>query len=178
MPAPRRRVSPRSIRRRAISITKPCPDSTPKSDSASLPSLAESFVGTERFLVQRRIGAGAFGVVYEAFDRQEKATVALKVLRFGEADALYRFKKGFRSLADLRHPNLVEFYELHHQNGYWFFSMEMIAALRLPRGLVARRRAAFLRPRPAQSACSSPAACTRCTKAGGCTATSSRPTCW
>lgn len=93
----------------------------------SLPSLAESFVGTERFLVQRRVGAGAFGVVYEAFDRHERAPVALKVLRFGEADALYRFKKGFRSLADLRHPNLVEFYELHHQDGYWFFSMELIA---------------------------------------------------
>ena len=65
-----------------------------------MPSLAESFVGTERFLVQRRVGAGAFGVVYEAFDRHERAPVALKVLRFGEADALYRFKKGFRSLAD------------------------------------------------------------------------------
>jgi len=122
----------RFIREKAISITKPLPD-TPvipaPSDSGALPSLAESFVGTERFLVQRRIGAGAFGVVYEAFDRHERAAVALKVLRFGEADALYRFKKGFRSLADLRHPNLVEFYELHNQGGYWFFSMEMIPGL-------------------------------------------------
>ena len=79
--------------------------------------------------MQRRIGAGAFGVVYEAYDRHERAPVALKVLRFGEADALYRFKKGFRSLADLRHPNLVEFYQLHHQDGYWFFSMELIDGL-------------------------------------------------
>jgi serine/threonine protein kinase/tetratricopeptide (TPR) repeat protein len=103
------------------------PGSSPKSDGGSLPTLAESFVGTERFLVQRRVGAGAFGVVYEAFDRHERATVALKVLRFGEADSLYRFKKGFRSLADLRHPNLIELYELHNHSGYWFFSMEMIA---------------------------------------------------
>lgn len=116
----------RLLRETAISITKPLREGSPKSDSGSLPSLAESFVGTERFLVQRRIGAGAFGVVYEAFDRHERAAVALKVLRFGEADALYRFKKGFRSLADLRHPNLVEFYELHNQGGYWFFSMELI----------------------------------------------------
>ena len=65
---------------------------------------ADHFVGTDRFLVQRRLGAGAFGVVYEAYDRQERSVVALKVLRVGEADSLYRFKKGFRSLADIRHP--------------------------------------------------------------------------
>lgn len=93
---------------------------------ATTQQTAEDFVGNERFLVQRRLGAGAFGVVYEAFDRLENAHVALKVLRFSEADALYRFKKGFRSLADIRHPNLVSFYELFTEGGLWFFSMEMV----------------------------------------------------
>ena len=65
-------------------------------------------------------------MVYEAFDRQENSLVALKVLRFAEADALYRFKKGFRSLADIRHPNLVSFYELFTEGGLWFFSMELV----------------------------------------------------
>ena len=87
---------------------------------------AEDFTGTDRFLVQRRLGAGAFGVVYEAYDRQEGSLVALKVLRFAEADALYRFKKGFRALADIRHPNLVSFYELTSEDGLWFFSMELV----------------------------------------------------
>ncbi len=77
-------------------------------------------------MVQRRLGAGAFGVVYEAFDRREQSPVALKVLRFAEADALYRFKKGFRSLADIRHPNLVSFYELLAEDGLWLFSMELV----------------------------------------------------
>ncbi|MEM6792880.1 MAG: protein kinase, partial [Acidobacteriota bacterium] len=76
--------------------------------------------------MQKRLGSGAFGVVYEAYDRQEQALVALKVLRLGEADALYRFKRGFRSLADIRHPNLVSFYELMNHEDMWFFSMELI----------------------------------------------------
>ncbi len=100
--------------------------SQPGSRSAAPDQGAEDFAGTDRFLVQRRLGAGAFGVVYEAFDRQEQSLVALKVLRFAEADALYRFKKGFRSLADIRHPNLVSFYELLSQEGLWYFSMELV----------------------------------------------------
>ncbi|MEM8996004.1 MAG: protein kinase, partial [Acidobacteriota bacterium] len=126
----------RGERRRAI----PPVDATPNgTDSASSPggrSLnADHFVGTDRFLVQRRLGAGAFGVVYEAYDRREQALVALKVLRQAEADALYRFKKGFRSLADLRHPNLVSFYELMNHGGMWFFSMELIPGRELTEAL-------------------------------------------
>ncbi len=87
---------------------------------------AEDFTGTGRFLVQKRLGAGAFGVVYEVYDRREQSHVALKVLRTSEADALYRFKKDFRSLADIRHPNLVSFHELFTEDGLWFFSMELV----------------------------------------------------
>lgn len=108
-----------------IAISHPSsPDDRQRSEHA-YPD-AESFAGTDRFLVQRRLGAGAFGVVYEAFDRRDRSRVALKILRNAEADALYRFKKGFRSLADLRHPNLVSFYELMTEDGVWFFSMELI----------------------------------------------------
>lgn len=87
---------------------------------------AEDFLGTDRFLIQRRLGTGAYGVVYEAWDRRHDALVALKVLRFVEADALYRFKKAFRSLADARHPNLVTFYELVEEDGCWFLTQELV----------------------------------------------------
>lgn len=87
---------------------------------------AESFPGTDRFLIARRLGAGAYGVVFEAYDRQEKVPVALKVLRFAEADALYRFKNGVRLLADIRHPNLTTFYGLESVDGWWFLIMELI----------------------------------------------------
>ncbi|MEM6457209.1 MAG: serine/threonine-protein kinase, partial [Acidobacteriota bacterium] len=89
-------------------------------------SPADAFDGTDRFLVQQRLGAGAFGVVYEAYDRQQDRVVALKVLRHAEAESLYRFKRGFRSLTDIRHDNLVTFYELITEGDLWMLSLERI----------------------------------------------------
>jgi hypothetical protein len=84
------------------------------------------FAGTERFELIRPLGEGGFGVVYEAFDRHRSARVALKVLRNGEGAALYRFKREFRALADVSHPNLVALDELLTDGEYWFFTMELI----------------------------------------------------
>src|SRR5438067_7608655 len=65
---------------------------------------AEHFRGTARFAVQRRLGAGAMGVVYQAFDRERGAWVALKVLRRVDPDAIARFKREFRALAEVANP--------------------------------------------------------------------------
>ncbi len=83
-------------------------------------------IGGSRFDVRRRLGAGGFGIVYEAFDRERAAEVAVKALARVDAAALYRFKREFRSLADVRHPNLVELFELVADADEWFLVMELV----------------------------------------------------
>ncbi|MGH9414984.1 MAG: serine/threonine-protein kinase, partial [Terriglobales bacterium] len=86
------------------------------------------FQGTSRFEIIRRLGAGGMGVVYEALDRERQQHVALKMLPHTDADTLYRFKREFRSLAGLLHPNLISLYELVGEAGEpWFFTMELVA---------------------------------------------------
>jgi tetratricopeptide (TPR) repeat protein len=67
------------------------------------------------------------GVVFEVSDRERGEVVAAKRLLRFEPAALYLFKQEFRTLADVRHPNLVRFYEFVQQgDGDPFFTMERV----------------------------------------------------
>jgi eukaryotic-like serine/threonine-protein kinase len=84
-------------------------------------------LGAGRFQLLRRLGRGGMGIVFEAYDAERRAKVALKLLTGMRPDRVYRLKNEFRSLLDLRHENLVRLHELFADEGLWYFSMELVA---------------------------------------------------
>jgi hypothetical protein len=87
---------------------------------------AIAFRGTTRFRLVRLLGQGGMGVVYEAFDEANGVPVAVKLLPVVSPDMLLRFKREFRMVADVRHPNLVRLGELVSEGSQWFFTMELV----------------------------------------------------
>lgn len=89
-------------------------------------SLEESIPALERFEIRERLGRGGMGSVYRVYDRRRGVEVAMKSVGEVEGDALLRFKREFRVLRDLRHPNLIRLGELFEEDGVWFYTMELL----------------------------------------------------
>src|SRR4051812_40015254 len=83
-------------------------------------------ITSKRFRILRRVGEGGMGEVYEALDTERGERVALKMLRSATADSIVRFKREFRALQDIHHPNLVTLGELVSEGDRWFFTMELV----------------------------------------------------
>jgi tRNA A-37 threonylcarbamoyl transferase component Bud32 len=82
--------------------------------------------GADSYEILEELGAGGMGIVYKARERQSGRLVALKRIRRFSADALNRFKKEWRILQDIRHPNLVPLYDMVSDGEQWFFTMQLI----------------------------------------------------
>ena len=79
----------------------------------------------------RKLGQGGMGVVYSAQDsRNPSQLVALKVISQSAAgrrpDAALRFLREAKILEELRHPNIVSFYEIGEHDGQSYFAMELL----------------------------------------------------
>jgi serine/threonine protein kinase len=75
------------------------------------------------------LGRGGEGVVYKARHRPLGRLVALKMLHDADdarPDALVRFRREAETLAGLRHPNIVQVYEVGCEGGRPFFALEYV----------------------------------------------------
>ncbi len=94
--------------------------------------------GLADFRLLARIGEGGMGVVYRARQLSMERDVALKILpeRFAQnAEYVERFYREARLSARLDHPNIVRGLAVGHENGVFYFAMELIDGESLDRVL-------------------------------------------
>jgi serine/threonine protein kinase len=85
-----------------------------------------------RFLIERRIGSGGFGVVYEAWDGRLERPVAVKAIeRQGEAGR--RVLREAQAAARLNHPGIVTLYEMGEEDGNALLVSELVEGSTLSR---------------------------------------------
>ncbi|HWB81374.1 MAG TPA: protein kinase, partial [Nannocystaceae bacterium] len=81
-----------------------------------------------RFVVERRLGAGAMGVVWAAHDPELDRKVAIKVLTadVDAAELTARLSREAQAMAKLAHPNVVAVHEVGEHEGAPVVAMELV----------------------------------------------------
>ncbi len=85
---------------------------------------------TPRYEFRRELGSGGSASVWEALDRTLDCAVAIKVLRPEQATAVAaeRFLREVRTLARLRHPNIVRLHDAGEKDGLLYYVMDLVEA--------------------------------------------------
>ncbi|MGA7990667.1 MAG: serine/threonine-protein kinase, partial [Thermoanaerobaculia bacterium] len=86
-----------------------------------------------RYVILRSLGRGAMGVVYLARDPQIERELALKTIRFDEAEKSFsadeakaRFLKEARISGRLQHPHIVTVFDVGEDQGMLYLAMELV----------------------------------------------------
>src|SRR5262249_6751401 len=83
---------------------------------------------SERFAIEARVGSGGMADIFRGIDRETGQQVAVKLMRpTASAHERTRFAREIAILADLRHPNIVQY--VGHgtwHDGRLFLAMEWL----------------------------------------------------
>jgi tetratricopeptide (TPR) repeat protein len=79
----------------------------------------------------RELGRGGMASVWEAVNDAEGQRRAVKILHRGIADPEGRFRREFRALSRLEHPNIARVYASGEWEGRPWFAMELVAGMDL-----------------------------------------------
>ena len=81
-----------------------------------------------RYEIRQKIGQGAVGVVFEAWDTHLHRLVALKRLRSGTdatVEEFGRMRAEAEAIAKIRHPSIVQVFDVGEEDGLPFMAMEL-----------------------------------------------------
>lgn len=105
--------------------------------SLSAADIRPGYLLAGRYEIQRVLGAGGMGMVFQALDRELDEPVALKVLRpeiaSTDEQVLQRFKQEIRVARRVTHRNVVRTYDLGEEGGIKFITMEFVQGMTLKR---------------------------------------------
>jgi len=79
-----------------------------------------------RFLIERRIGSGGFGTVYEAWDGRLERPVAVKAIESAGSRGSDRVLREAQAAARLNHPGIVTLYEMGEEDGNALLVTELV----------------------------------------------------
>jgi eukaryotic-like serine/threonine-protein kinase len=119
------------------------PDGVTPAETPVDPYPRSSLVG--RYRILERIGEGAMGLVYAAYDAELDRKIALKLVRpFGGDDAASarraRLVREGKAMARIAHPNVITVYDAGTRGGDVFIAMELVEGLTLRAWLAAKPR--------------------------------------
>lgn len=109
----------------------------------------EKHLGTvfdERYRIDRMIGIGGMAVVFEAYDLQEKRTVAVKLLRdeiSNDVQSVKRFINESKAVSMMNHPNIVRIYDVAVSDTLKYIVMERIDGITLKKYMNAKKALSF-----------------------------------
>jgi serine/threonine protein kinase len=107
------------------------------STPAAVPSALEAGVQIGDFRIERRLGAGGMGIVYQARQLSLNRPVALKVLgqALTRSADVSRFQREAQAAARLKHPGIAQVYFIGQDRHLCYLAMELIGGVSLRRVL-------------------------------------------
>lgn len=88
----------------------------------------------DRYQILNELGRGGMGIVFQAYDKQLKEPVAIKILSpllSNDADALERLKREVSAARRVTHKNVIRIHDLSEIKGLHYVSMEYFYGISL-----------------------------------------------
>jgi len=102
-------------------------------DELKASAIVPGVIIAERYEIVKELGIGGMGRIYQALDRELDETVALKVLRAGDAEGrqVERFLREIKMTRRISHPNVVKVFDLGSWKEHKYITMEYIEGVNL-----------------------------------------------
>ncbi|BBM84208.1 serine/threonine-protein kinase [Candidatus Uabimicrobium amorphum] len=86
------------------------------------------------YRVIAKLGSGGMGAVYKVYDTRLNKEIALKLIISADKasqESTERFLREAKTTAILKHPYIVQVYDIGHESGQPYFSMELVEGISL-----------------------------------------------